>query len=319
MDTNTATSRLLLGNSIKEIQTIDDSSVHLILSDIPYGISFSDWDVLHSNTNSALGGASPAQLSGNSGFKSRGKPINGWSDADRRIPREYQEWCSSWAEEWYRVLKPGASCIIFAGRRFAHRATVALEDAGFNLRDVLAWKKDRAALKAQAISKVYGRRGDTESAERFSDWRVGNLRPTFEPILWFVKPYKQGGTIADNMLQHGVGAYNLSAWQQYTADGSNNIESKSVKSDHGLHPAQKPLGLMKALIELTTLEDQIVLDPFMGSGTVPVAAAELNRRYIGIEFVQEYFETAVARLENIDSTKNEAIRQGQNSDPMKLF
>ena len=196
------------GNSIELIKKIETESVHLILSDIPYGISFADWDILHENTNSALGGSSPAQHKTGNGFKMRGKPINGWSEADRKIPLEYQNWVESWAKEWYRVLKPGASCFIFAGRRYAHRAIVGLENSGFTFRDMIGWNRSNATLKAQRISKVYERRNDKENTEKFSEWRVGNLRPVFEPILWFTKPYKQGGTIADNMLIHGVGAYN---------------------------------------------------------------------------------------------------------------
>ena len=64
-------------NGIELIKNIETESVHLILSDIPYGISFADWDILHDNTNSALGGSSPAQHKTGSGFKMRGKPING--------------------------------------------------------------------------------------------------------------------------------------------------------------------------------------------------------------------------------------------------
>ena len=193
-------------NSIDSIKKIETESVHLILSDIPYGISFADWDILHENTNSALGGSSPAQHKTGSGFKMRGKPINGWSEADRKIPLEYQNWVESWAKEWFRVLKPGSSCFIFAGRRYAHRAIVGLENSGFTFRDMIGWNRSKATLKAQRISKVYERRNDFENAEKLSEWRVGNLRPVFEPILWFTKPYKQGGTIADNMLKHGVGA-----------------------------------------------------------------------------------------------------------------
>lgn len=273
-----------------------DESVHLILSDIPYGISFANWDVLHSNTNSALGGVSPAQLKSRGGFKSRGKPINGWSEADRRIPLEYQEWCSRWAGTWLRILKPGASCFVFAGRRFAHRAVAALEDAGFNLRDFISWNKVNATLKAQRISKVYERRNDIANAELLDGWRVGNLRPVFEPILWFVKPYKQGGTIADNMLEHGVGAYNLEAWQRYVPDGSNHIEIPNESMDRGLHPTQKPLRLMEALIELTTQPGHIVLDPFAGSGTTLVAAQRLARQFIGVELESDYFEIAMRRV-----------------------
>jgi site-specific DNA-methyltransferase (adenine-specific) len=133
-------STVICGDSIKEIKKLNDNSVHLILSDIPYGISFDEWDVLHNNTNSALLGKSPAQNK-SSVFKTRGKPLNGWSEADKQIPLEYYQWCTKWASEWLRVLKPGASCFIFAGRRYAHRCICALEDAGFIFKDMLSWQK----------------------------------------------------------------------------------------------------------------------------------------------------------------------------------
>lgn len=286
-------------NSIDSIKKIETESIHLILSDIPYGISFADWDILHENTNSALGGSSPAQHKTGSGFKMRGKPINGWSEADRKIPLEYQNWVESWAKEWFRVLKPGSSCFIFAGRRYAHRAIVGLENSGFTFRDMIGWNRSKATLKAQRISKVYERRNDFVNAEKLSEWRVGNLRPVFEPILWFTKPYKQGGTIADNMLKHGVGAYNLEKWKTFSEKGDNYIEIPNLSSDRGLHPTQKPLVLMKALIELTTQENQIVLDPFSGSGTTLVAAKELNRHYLGFEIDKEYYNTSLNRLDTL--------------------
>lgn len=295
-DKNLEIDTIYKGNSIELIKKIETESIHLILSDIPYGISFADWDILHENTNSALGGSSPAQHKTGSGFKMRGKPINGWSEADRKIPLEYQHWVESWAKEWYRVLKPGASCFIFAGRRYAHRAIVGLENSGFLFRDMIGWNRSNATLKAQRISKVYERRNDNKNAEKFSEWRVGNLRPVFEPILWFTKPYKQGGTIADNMITHGVGAYNLEKWRMFSEKGNNYIEVPNLSSDHGLHPTQKPLALMKALIELTTQENQLILDPFAGSGTTLVAAKELNRHYVGFEINDEYYDNSLNRL-----------------------
>src|ERR1044071_4804924 len=103
-------------DGIEAVKRLPDGSIHLILSDIPYGIAAANWDVLHGNTNSALLGTSPAQQRAGAIFKSRGKPINGWSEADRKIPKEYYDWCSKWAGEWLRILKPGASAIVFAGR-----------------------------------------------------------------------------------------------------------------------------------------------------------------------------------------------------------
>lgn len=287
---------VITGDSIKEIKKIESESVHLILSDIPYGISFEDWDVLHNNTNSALLGSSPAQEKAGSVFKKRGKPLNGWSEADKKIPLEYYNWCMSWAPDWLRVLTPGASCFIFAGRRLAHRCISAMEDAGFIYKDMISWEKESAPHRAQRISAVYDRRGDTENSQKWEGWRVGNLRPLFEPILWFMKPYKIGGTLADNIIDYGVGAYNDSAWHLLNNLTSNQIKIESNSDDHGKHPTQKPVSLMRALIELTTIENQVVLDPFCGSGSTLVAAKQLNRNYIGIEVSDEYSKIARERL-----------------------
>ena len=181
--------KVICGDSIQEIKKIDDNSVHLILSDIPYGISYDEWDILHSNTNSALLGKSPAQEKSVL-FRTRGKPLNGWSEADKKIPLEYYQWCSKWSSEWLRVLKPGASCFVFAGRRYAHRCICALEDVGFIFKDMIAWQKDSAAHRAQNVSVVFRKRKDIFNEEKWSGWKIGNLRPLFEPILWFMKPYE---------------------------------------------------------------------------------------------------------------------------------
>lgn len=296
-------SAVICGDSIKEIKKISDNSIHLILSDIPYGISFDEWDVLHNNTNSALLGKSPAQDK-SSVFKTRGKPLNGWSEADKQIPLEYYQWCSKWASEWLRVLKPGASCFIFAGRRYAHRCICALEDAGFIFKDMLSWQKDAAAHRAQNVSVVFDKRNDIINAEKWNGWKLGNLRPLFEPILWFMKPYAIGDTLTDNIIQNEVGGYNESAIKnnpllnQGLEICSNIIKCKAEKSDRGLHPAQKPIALMKYLIELTTIKGQTVLDPFCGCGSTLQAAKELDREYIGIEINPDYYNTVCKRLDD---------------------
>ena len=278
------------------VNDIDRSSVHLILSDIPYGIGVDTWDVLHRNTNSAYLGNSPAQAKAGAVFRRRGKPLNGWSEADRQIPNQYQRWCESFATDWLRVLKPGGSALVFAGRRLSHRCIVAFEDAGFTFKDSLAWLRDAAPHRAQRLSVVYRRRGDTANAARWTGWRVGNLRPTFEPILWFVKPYPIGATIADNVLKHGVGAYNEEAFVAYEREPNNVLRSGFSPREGGLHVAQKPIRLLRALIELTTVRGQLVLDPFCGSGSTLVAAKSSGRRYIGFDNNDECVRVASERL-----------------------
>lgn len=294
--------KIICGDSIELIKSIDDEYVHAIISDIPYGICYEDWDILHNNSNSALGGTSNAQLGMGSLFKRRGKPLNGWSESDKKIPLEYQEWCSKWASEWLRVLKSGGSCFIFAGRRYAHRCIVALEDAGFTFKDMLAWEKNFAAAKAQRLSSIYERRNDNENEEKWKGWRVANLRPIFEPILWFQKPYKIGGTIADNVINNEVGAWNEEAIKKYNLNYRNNnfydniIKVETFKSDFGNHVNQKPIKLMEFLISLVTKENAIILDPFSGSGTTCIAAKNINRHYIGIEIDSYNVEISNKRL-----------------------
>jgi len=288
---------VLQGDSIEELKKLADDSVHLILSDIPYGIGAEDWDVLHDNTNSALLGSSPAQEKAGAIFRKRGKPLNGWSEADRLIPKQYYDWCATWAPDWFRVLKPGGSAIIFAGRRLSHRCVAAMEDSGFTSKDMLAWIRDRAAHRAQRLSSVFDRRGDLESRERWDGWKIGNLRPSFEPILWLVKPYQIGTTITDNVLEHGVGGYNEKALLRFQREPDNVIACGMEKGEGGLHPTQKPVRLMRMLIELSTTEGQLVIDPFCGSGTTLVAAQLCGRRFLGIEQNQEYCAIAKERLE----------------------
>jgi len=285
-------------DALSLLRSLKEDSVHAFVSDIPYGIGAEDWDVLHNNTNSALLGSSPAQERAGRVFKRRGKPLNGWSEADRAIPKEYHDWVATWAPESLRVLKPGASAIVFAGRRLAHRCICAFEDAGFTLKDVLAWMRPRAPHRAQRMSVVFERRGDPRMARKWEGWRLGNLRPVFEPILWFTKPYAIGTTIADNAVHHEVGGYNQDAFLRYADDPNNVIEAGYVAGETGLHPTQKPVLLMQALIELTTQPGQLIADPFCGSGTTAVAARNTGRHFIAGDICKEYCDLARSRIED---------------------
>jgi DNA modification methylase len=63
------------------------------------------------------------------------------------------------------------------------------------------------------------------------------------------------------------------------------------------HPTAKPISLMEVQIKASTNEGQIVIDPFMGSGTTGLAAARMGRKFIGIEREQKYFDIACKRIE----------------------
>jgi site-specific DNA-methyltransferase (adenine-specific) len=83
----------------------------------------------------------------------------------------------------------------------------------------------------------------------------------------------------------------------YSNNPDNVISCGFSPGESGFHPTQKPVKLMQALIELTTVKNQVVLDPFCGSGTTLVAARNTGRRYVGYEMSPEFVRIARDRLE----------------------
>ena len=79
----------------------------------------------------------------------------------------------------------------------------------------------------------------------------------------------------------------------------NIIKFQAPKGKNRFHPTQKPVELIKKLINLTTNAGDIVLDPFMGSGTTAVACIEANRNYIGFEISKEYWEQSMNRIKHL--------------------
>jgi len=65
------------------------------------------------------------------------------------------------------------------------------------------------------------------------------------------------------------------------------------------HPTQKPIKLLKHIINIATNKDDIIFDPFMGLGSIGVAALELKRKFMGIDINKEYYEAAKKRIENL--------------------
>jgi DNA modification methylase len=156
-----------------------------------------------------------------------------WDDLPPGLP---------WARECLRVLKPGGHLLAFGGSRTWHRLAVAVEDAGFEMRDSIAWLYGSGFPKSldvsKAIDKAAGaerevvgigssgatagmnllgpsgiRGGDyeittpaTPEAEQWQGWGTA-LKPAFEPIVVARKPLV--GTVAANVLAHGTGAINV--------------------------------------------------------------------------------------------------------------
>lgn len=279
--------KLIKGDCLEKLKELPNESVDIVITDIPYGIDFSEWDVLHDNKNKALGGNTEHQLKDTS-FKRRGKPINGWSKADKNIPYEYQEWCNKWAKELFRVTKQASPILIFSSRRLQHRVACALEDNGFMIRDVLIWQKDKCNAKAQRINKVLEKRGVFDSD--FDNYRVGNLAPFYEPIIFAMKPYEH--TLTNRILKDKIGGF-------YCENDKipSNIIYCPVNKKNKYHETEKPLELIERLIKIFSISNNhVVLDFTMGSATTGIACVNTDKKFIGIEKDEQYFNTSISRM-----------------------
>lgn len=296
--------KLINGDCLEEMDKLTNKSIDCVITDIPYGIDFSDWDVLHNNTNSALGKQNNHMKEKN--YKRRGKPINGWSDSDKNIGNEYKQWLDKIFVALYPKMKECSPLLIFSSRRFQHKVAQSMEDAGFIVKDILIWEKDGCHAKAQRINNVLKGRG--LNSNEFKNYRLGNLKPMYEPIIYAFKPYQK--TITDCFIENKLGAINC----KYDKIPSNIFKYKREK---GHHPTQKPVALLEELLEIFSYKSQTVLDFTMGSGSTGVACVNTNRDFIGIEIDKEktkgknkdqsYFDIAKERIEQAQKIKEQSF------------
>ncbi|MBE5500439.1 hypothetical protein E3G56_003056 [Mycobacteroides abscessus] len=165
----------------------------------------------------------------------------------------FQRWCTAWATECLRILKPGGHLLAFGGSRTWHRLAAGIEDAGFEIRDSIAWLYgsgfpksldvskaiDKAAGAEREVVGTHHRHGGgsavsgsmsgllgtdselpltapaTVAAKQWQGWGTA-LKPSFEPIVVARKPL--AGTVAANVLEHGTGALNIDACRIPTGD-----------------------------------------------------------------------------------------------------
>lgn len=299
--------------------------------------------------------------------------------------------------EVFRVLKPGGHALIFCGTRTQHRMAVNIEDAGFEIRDVITWLYGQGFPKSYDIGKAveakiltgssnktafknlkgketekglgYTRLGleqgfrptdystygtykseiefTTEEGQKWEGWGTA-LKPACEFITLARKPISEKN-IVENVLKWGTGGINIddsrielngevvpiNKLEDWSGFGQINRPdyiptkntvgrwpanlildeeagellgeqkrffycakpSKKDKGEFNSHPTVKPLELMKYLVKMITPFKGICLDPFIGSGTTALACKELDVDCIGIEFIEEYYETCMKRIE----------------------
>lgn len=251
------------GDCIEVLRSLPSGSVDSIVTDPPYGIRFmgQTWDgadiARRTQRGRDNGGQAPDGARGpHGGYRSASVEAGRYSRSQKDA-WAFQEWCGEWASEALRVLKPGGFLLAFGGARTWHRLACAVEDAGFEVRDSIAWlygsglpksvdvaRAIDARLGALAARPIHGEKtvpdatlvrpafaGGTYSdragatphrtvpvssaaSAAWEGWGTA-LKPSFEPCVVARRPLD--GTVADNVLAHGVGGINIDACRIHSA------------------------------------------------------------------------------------------------------
>jgi site-specific DNA-methyltransferase (adenine-specific) len=193
-------------------------------------------------------------------------------DRSRGVDADH-EFNRAWLAECFRVLKPSGTIWVSGTLHVYLSVGMAMHQIGFRILNDIIWEKP-------APPPNLGCRCFTHATE---------------VLLWATKAKKGSKdrhvfNYAD-MRAENAGKQMKNVWRFHTP-------SKDEKT-HGKHPTQKPLALIDRCLRASTHPDDLVLDPFAGSGSTGVVAIALGRRYIGCEREAEYARLAAQRLADV--------------------
>lgn len=217
-----------------------------------------------------------------------------WYERNRENIKEYRTWCGEWSQELFRVCKAGAFVAVFSSTRTLAHVQVALEDSGFYARDCLVYRRHSGIPKGLNVEKKLAKENNPNS----SDWKGWHtcFRNEWEAIVLVQKPLINN--YVETLELNGIGA--LKTIMPDNSFQSNILEGYSKGRDEkfDVHCTIKPLDLIKKLLRtfVPLKSENIILDPFAGTGTTLVAAKELRLGFIGIELEPNYFEIIKERL-----------------------
>lgn len=243
-------------------QEIDKGSIDLIFADPPYN------------------------LSGN-GLKWEGNKTGGdWymvnEEWDKMTAPEYMKFTRKWIGGCHRALKENGSIYISCAYHNLSEVMIVLKQLEFKINNVIVWQKTNAMPNMT-------RRVFTHSTE-FVVWAVKGKKWIFNyEMLKEINPEKQKDGSPKQMRD---------VWSMPLVQGKERIRGTDGRA---LHPTQKPEEMLKRIILASSNEGDIVLDPFLGSGTTAVVAKKLGRDWIGIEKSKKYVDMAKKRIDSIAS------------------
>ncbi len=250
---------LYLGNSINWLESIEDSSIDMIFADPPYNIKKADWD----------------------NFKSQ---------------EEYIKWSISWIKQASRVLKPTGTLFICGFSEILsdikHPASKYFDSCRW-----LIWHyKNKANL-----GKDWSRSHESILHFRKSKNFILNLDKIRIPygnhtLKYPSHPQAKTSNFGNGKKNHEWTPNPLGAKPKDVIEIPTTCNGMNEKTPH---PTQKPEELIRKLVLASSNKDDIILDPFSGSGTTLVVAEQLNRKWLGCDLNKEYNVWAIERIEKV--------------------
>jgi adenine-specific DNA-methyltransferase len=232
-------------------------------------------------------------------------PYNIGKEYENLLPLDdYINWCKKWITEVYRLtLYDGAFWLNLGYLSIKNRAKAIPIS-------YLLWDK----IPFYLIQEIVWNYGAGVAGSKF-------FSPRNEKFLWYVKNpeaytfnlddirdpnvkypnQKKNGKIKVNPL----GKNPTDVWEFPKVTSGQNRSSK----ERTAHPAQFPSAVIQRIITASSHQNEIVLDPFLGSGTTAMVALDLNRLVIGFEIRQDYCDIAANRIETFLQDKNSRVEQ----------
>ena len=257
---------IIQGDCVKVMaEQLKENTIYLIFADPPYNLSGSKLALKNNTTGGPF-------------YK-----IN--EDWDIFVQADYVAFTQDWIAASQRVLKENGSLYICCTMHNIGEIITVAKDLGFGLKNILTWHKTNAMPSIT-------RRTFTHATE-YVCWFVAGQGWTFN--------YSEVKTVNPVTTKKGD--------KRQMRDFLDFIEMPIVQGKErlrngggrALHPAQKPEKLVEIAITASSKPGDIILDPFIGSGTTGVVARRLGRRWIGIEKHQPYVEVALQRIAEVTS------------------
>ena len=201
-------------------------------------------------------------------------------------------------EQYNRIIKDNGAIVLFGAEPFSSYLRLSnIEKYKYDWK----WEKSQGVNFAQCNHMPMSNYEDIIVFGNFGLSKNSKIQPIYNP-QGIVKINKHKSAKTDTEHRHCVN--NKEHIQKYSNYPK---QIQYFKSDRGFHPTQKPVALLEYLIKTYTNEGEMVLDNTMGSGSTGVACVNANRKFIGIELDEKYYDISYKRIKNAINEKEKSL------------